>query len=405
MIVVRPMAPRDVDAVSTLVERAFTAAVAPCYSQQGVETFEAYCSPEALRRRMAEGEQGFVAVSGGAVVGMATVRDHNRIAMLFIDPPYQRSGIGRRLIDEAAAHIRKSAVGADHVTLNASPNAKAAYERLGFVASGREQERSGIVFTPMQRSLTGSSRYDAIGQRYAALRREDPRLRERILGALGDARSVVNVGAGAGSYEPRDRHVVPVEPSDVMVAQRPLELSPAIRAQAHRLPLRDGAVHAAMTVLSVHHWDEHQEQGVRELRRVSSGPVVIVTCNPDVSSRMWLMADYLPEVAELDRRTMPSLTKLSTWLGGKTRVEVVPVHRDTCDWTLLSFWAHPERVLDEAARNATSGFARMPPQVVDRVVAAVRRDLENGAWDARHGHLRGLDEHDAGLRLVINVPS
>jgi hypothetical protein len=158
-----------------------------------------------------------------------------------------------------------------------------------------------------------------------------------------------------------------------------------------------------MSVLSLHHWDQHQEAGVRELRRVARGPVVILTCDPAVSGRMWLMQDYLPEVAELDRRIFPSMDRLASWLGGETRVDAVPVPRDSCDWTLMSFWAHPERVLDESARGATSGFARMAPHVVERVVRAVERDLGSGVWDKRYGHLRGLDEYDAGLRLVLNT--
>lgn len=248
-------------------------------------------------------------------------------------------------------------------------------------------------------------RYDGIGHSYVATRREDPRFAQRIHAALGDARSVVNVGAGAGSYEPRDRHVVAIEPSDVMAAQRPRELVPALRGDARRLPLRDMSVDAAMAILTVHHWDEHQEQGIRELRRVARGPVVVLTCDPQVSAAMWLMDEYLPEIAELDRRSFPSIERLSAWLGGKTSVEVVPVPRDVRDWMLLSFWAHPERVLDPVARDATSGFARMAPEIVNRCVEAVRRDLEDGSWDARHGHLRRLGEHDVGLRLVVNLPT
>jgi hypothetical protein len=210
-------------------------------------------------------------------------------------------------------------------------------------------------------------RYDSIGHGYARTRREDPRFAAAITAALGTARTVVNVGAGAGSYEPRDRHVIAIEPSDVMAAQRPRALAPALRARAHDLP-------------------------------------VILTCDAAVSGAMWLMADYLQEVAELDRRSFPRIEALSEWLGGTTRVEVVAIPRDTRDWMLMSFWAHPERVLDADARNATSGFARMSPAVVDRVVAAVRTDLEDGTWDARHGHLRQLDAYDAGLRLVVNLP-
>jgi SAM-dependent methyltransferase len=213
----------------------------------------------------------------------------------------------------------------------------------------------------------------------------------------------VNVGAGTGSYEPRDRHVVAVEPSEVMAAQRPPELAPAIRASARDLPLRDASVDAAMAVLTIHHWDADQERGVRELRRVARGPVVILTYDSAVSGEMWLVADYLPEVAALDRRIFPDPELLLEWLGGRGRVEVVPIPRDTPDWMLGSFWAHPERVLDERARNATSGFARMQPAVVARVAAAVGRDLASGAWDERHGHLRALEAYDAGLRLVVGT--
>jgi SAM-dependent methyltransferase len=246
-----------------------------------------------------------------------------------------------------------------------------------------------------------SPRYDRIGVDYAHQRREDLRFAARIHAALGDARTVVNVGAGAGSYEPADRHVIAIEPSDVMAAQRPPHLAPAIRAWAGDLPLRDNAVDAAMAILTVHHWDDDQERGVRELRRVARDAVVILTYDPRVSGAMWLMAGYLPEVAALDDRIFPTPEQLAAWLGGDATVEPVPIPRDTPDWMLGSFWAHPERVLDPAARASTSGFARMDAVIVDRCVAAVRRDLDDGTWDARHGHLRALDAYDAGLRLVV----
>ena len=245
-------------------------------------------------------------------------------------------------------------------------------------------------------------RYDSIGAGYGVTRREDARFRARIEAALGDARTVVNVGAGTGSYEPRGRHVIAIEPSDVMAAQRGRDLAPALRASAGELPLRDDSVDAALAVLTVHHWDAEQEAGVRELRRVARGPVVIMTVDARISNAMWLMADYLHEVATLDARIFPPLDQLAAWLGGTTRVEVLPVPRDTPDWMLGSFWAHPERVLDPGARAATSGFARMQPAVIDRVVGDVQRDLEDGSWDRRHGHLRALDACDVGLRLIIS---
>jgi SAM-dependent methyltransferase len=252
-------------------------------------------------------------------------------------------------------------------------------------------------------SLT--DRYDQIGRGYVRTRREDPRFAARIAAALGEARTVANVGAGAGSYEPRDREVIAIEPSRIMIAQRPRRAPPAIRATAQALPLGDGAVDAAMAILTIHHWDDEQERGVRELRRVARGPVVILTYDSEICGQMWLMADYLPEVAELDRRIFPPAPRIAEWLGGDTRVETVPIPADTTDWMLGSFWAHPERVLDEHARNGTSGFARMSPSVVERVVEAVRRDLESGAWERRHGRLRDLETYDVGLQLIVSTPS
>jgi SAM-dependent methyltransferase len=244
-------------------------------------------------------------------------------------------------------------------------------------------------------------RYDSIGRGYARFRREDPRIRERIRPALGNARSVVNVGAGTGSYEPSDLYVLAIEPSDVMAAQRPRALAPAIRGSAGAIPLRDGAVDAAMAILSLHHWDGERERGVRELRRVARNRVVILTYDADVSARMWLMAEYLPEVAELDHAAFPAPELVASWLGGRAAIETLPVARDSPDWMLGAYWAHPERVLDADARAATSGFARLPPSVAERAVAAVARDLNSGAWDARHGALRTQEQHDVGLRLIV----
>lgn len=248
-------------------------------------------------------------------------------------------------------------------------------------------------------------RYDRIGCGYAHTRREDPRFAQRIHRALGDARTVLNVGAGAGSYEPRDRHVIAIEPSDVMAGQRPRELPPAIHASAGAIPLRDQSVDAAMAILTLHHWDREQQRGVRELRRVARGPIVILTYDPEISGRMGLMADYLPEVAELDHQIFPRMETLTRWLGGASCVETIEIPLDTPDWMLGSFWAHPERVLDPMARAATSGFARMSARVVERVTEAVRRDLDSGAWDRRHGYLRDLESFDAGLRLIVNTPT
>lgn len=180
-------------------------------------------------------------------------------------------------------------------------------------------------------SAASSLRCEAIGGGYARTRREDPRVAALIDRALGGARSVVNVGAGTGSYEPPGRHVIAVEPSDVMASQRPSGLAPAIAATAGQLPLRDDSVDAAMAVLTVHHWDAEQKRGIRELSRVARDTVVIVTYDPEVHGSMWLMADYLPEVADLDMRICPRPEQIVAWLGGGAEVQTIETTRDTPD--------------------------------------------------------------------------
>jgi hypothetical protein len=249
-----------------------------------------------------------------------------------------------------------------------------------------------------------SARYDRIGTTYARTRREDPAIAARLAATLGDARTVVNVGAGAGSYEPADRHVIAIEPSAVMIAQRGPDRVPAIQGSAGRLPLLDDAGAGALAITTLHHWDAEREAGVRELRRVARGPVAILTFDQRVSREMWLVADYMPEVAALDEQIFPDPEVVGGWLGGEVTIEPVPVARDTPDMMMAAFWAHPEWVLDADARNGTSGFSRMPEPVVERVVAEVRGDLADGTWDARHGELRELAEYDAGLRLIVSRP-
>lgn len=245
-----------------------------------------------------------------------------------------------------------------------------------------------------------STRYDTIGINYAATRREDPSLLMLIHQSLGAVASVANIGAGAGSYEPQQREVIAIEPSRTMVAQRPPGPARIVRASAAALPLATDSVDAAMTVLSLHHWHPDQEIGIREMARIARRRLAIVTVDAQVSGEMWLMADYLHEVRDLDHEIFPEVSDICTWAGGTSEVTVVPISRDSEDWTLMSFWAHPERVLDARARSATSGFSRQPEAVISRVVKRVQDDLESGAWNSRHGHLRDMTEMDAGLRLI-----
>ena len=253
----------------------------------------------------------------------------------------------------------------------------------------------------MKGEVSRAARYDRIGHGYARTRREDPRFRARIHSALGDARSVVNVGAGTGAYEPDDRLVVAVEPSAVMSAQRPAGRVPVLRAFADQLPLPDNSVDAAMAILTLHHWDDAQPQGIKELRRVARGRVVAVTYDARVSGKMWLMSEYLPELAQLDAQIFPAPEQVARWLGGDVIIEPMLMPNDTVDWMLGAFWAHPERVLDPNARAGTSGFMRLPGSVIERAVQALRRDIADGTWDLRHGHLRARSELDVGLRLIV----
>jgi SAM-dependent methyltransferase len=245
-----------------------------------------------------------------------------------------------------------------------------------------------------------TARYDAIGTGYSMRRRPDPRIAARIREALGDAATVVNVGAGTGNYEPADRPVIAVEPSPVMVAQRAPDLLPAVLGVAERLPFTDKAADAVMAILTMHHWSD-VEAGVREAVRVARRRVVFLTVDPVVEARMWLFAEYLPEVAARDAVEFPSIGALLGWLGPHAQSHVMPVPRDCTDGFLVSFWGNPEALLDADARRATSGFARLDPDSEAEAVARLSHDLSSGNWDASHGELRRLDEYDAGLRLVV----
>jgi len=246
---------------------------------------------------------------------------------------------------------------------------------------------------------SGGVRYDTIGRGYADHRRADPRIASAIHDALGDARTVVNVGAGTGSYEPTDRPVIPIEPSTAMALQRPPALPPAVLGVAESLPLADGTVDAAMAVLTVHHWAD-PERGLAELLRVARRRVVLLTIDPEVEAGMWLFQDYFPEVLAQDRHDFPTLARLIAALG-PTRITDVPVPRDCTDGFGLAFWGRPEAVLDPAARAATSGLARMDDDREAAAVARLANDLSTGAWDEAHGHLRTLRALDVGLRLAV----
>lgn len=241
--------------------------------------------------------------------------------------------------------------------------------------------------------------YDHYAPAYPGQRQADQRIAARVHAALGDARTVVNVGAGSGSYEPADRYVLAVEPSAGMRAQRPRYLAPAIIASAEALPLDEDSFEAAMALVTIHHWSD-PAAGLRELRRVARGPVVVLTFDIDVLAGFWMLRDYLPETLADDRLRFPTIDAITTILGDG-RVEPVPIPADCTDGFLEAHYARPEAYLDPALRAAQSVWPRLPKGVERRTVAALSADLASGAWDARHGHLRTQPEYDGGLRLIV----
>ena len=254
----------------------------------------------------------------------------------------------------------------------------------------------------MQPSLAGDFDYEAGGTGYAAHRRTDPRIAAYVHAALGDARTVVNVGAGAGSYEPADRKVIAVEPSAAMRAQRPAHLSPAVHAVAQDLPFADGSFDAAMAMITVHQWPD-AARGLRELRRVSRGPVVVLTFDGDALDRFWL-ARYVPELITAERRRFPAIGAIVSVLGGTSTVTPLPVPIDCVDGFAEAFYARPEQFLDPAVRASQSAWGFVDAAAQHRAVAALARDLQSGAWDLQYGTLRSLPEFASSLRLITAWP-
>jgi SAM-dependent methyltransferase len=241
--------------------------------------------------------------------------------------------------------------------------------------------------------------YEQRGQGYARNRRTDPRIAARIHAALGGARTVLNVGAGAGSYEPDDRWVLAVEPSAAMRAQRPPGAAPALAARAEALPFDDDSFDAAMACVTIHHWDP-ASTGLAELRRVARGPVVVFTCELDALPD-W-QQEFLREGLVIERPRFPAIDDVARWLGGSTRVERVPTPADCMDGFFEAFWKRPEALLDPQIRASQSMWTLLEPGVEERIVERLRAALASGEWDAQHGHLRELDSFDGALRLVIS---
>jgi SAM-dependent methyltransferase len=245
----------------------------------------------------------------------------------------------------------------------------------------------------------GDADYAAIGKVYRDYRVADPRIASFIHAALEDARTVLNIGAGTGSYEPIDRQVTAVEPSATMRLRRPPHLVPAIDASAEALPFADDFFDAAMGTFTVHQW-KSLDRGLAEVRRVTRGPVVLLTCDPDLLRDYWLY-QYCPEVIDTERSRYPPLSVLAAGLGGVTQVIPVPIPLDCSDGFNDAYYGRPERLLDPAARLACSAWSFVEPAVVARFEAHLSRDLADGTWEARHGHLRRQPSFTGALVLVV----
>jgi SAM-dependent methyltransferase len=240
--------------------------------------------------------------------------------------------------------------------------------------------------------------YDRIGVGYSAIRRPDPRIAARLEAALGDARTVLNVGAGTGSYEPLRREVTAVEPSATMIGQRPAGAAPVVRGRAEDLPFADDSFDAAMAIITVHHWDD-PAAGLAEMARVARDRVLVLTFDPPPLRAHWMVRDYVPGLYDAHVEMVGSIETVTDALPGAT-VEAIPMPRLCEDAFWCALWDRPELHLDPDVRRASSGWHRVDPEEADRGLAALRADLESGAWDERYGHLRGAEELDIGLRLV-----
>ncbi len=223
-----------------------------------------------------------------------------------------------------------------------------------------------------------------------------------INAALGDAKTVLNVGAGAGSYEPLDRDVTAVEPSSSMREQRPAHLSVAIDATAENLPFPDGQFDASMATFTVHQWS-NLDAGLAEMRRVTRGPVAILSCDPALVQQFWLNV-YAPEVLAAEARRYPSLQRIGAILGGKADTLPVPIPLHCKDGFNEAYYGRPEWLLEGGARLACSAWSFVPPETAKHYVDDLRNALGSGTWDDRHGALRTLPQFDGSLRLVVSRP-
>lgn len=243
-----------------------------------------------------------------------------------------------------------------------------------------------------------AANYDELGAGYGERRKTDPRIARIIHEALGDAQSVLNVGAGTGSYEPTDRVVSAVEPSAEMIRQRPASAARVVQASAERMPFEDKIFDASMAVLTVHHWED-KAAGFSEMRRVTRGPIVVLTFDPSFRGA-WL-TDYFPGLIELDETQMPMMPDYARWLGRVKSVPVLVPH-DCFDGFLYAYWRRPEMYLDRCVRSSISSFWSIDG--VEAGMSRLDRDIKSGEWARKHKDLLSYEEMDLGYRLVVGYP-
>lgn len=257
----------------------------------------------------------------------------------------------------------------------------------------------------MSRQVAGDVDYDRIGAGYAVHRRPDPRIEALIQGALGDARTVLNVGAGAGSYEPADRHVIAVEPAAAMRRQRPRHLAPAINARAEALPLDDQSVDASMAIVTVHQWQD-LDAGIAEMIRVTRGPIVVVGFDGEALQKFWLN-DYAPELFSVARRRDPTIDRLVAILsaaGRTTLARPIALPIDCIDGVVEAYYARPECFLDPHVTRAQSTWAFVSDEARARCKVALAADLHSGEWDRRYGHYRAMPAYESSMRMLVSTP-
>lgn len=248
----------------------------------------------------------------------------------------------------------------------------------------------------------GDTNYGAIGNQYSRYRQPEPKIASFIHRAFADAQTVLNVGAGSGSYEPIDKDVIAIEPSASMRAQRPTNLPKAIDATAEKLPFEDKKFDASMATFTVHQWRD-LAASLREMRRVTRGPIVVLTCAPEEVEEFWLN-DYAPEVLRTEAQRYPPIDRISQLIGNKIDVLPVPIPLNCIDGFNEAYYGRPEKLLDPGARQSCSAWSFVDPKAIERFEENLKDDLKQGNWERKYGHLRGQMEYHGSLKLVVGMP-